>query len=65
MVGETGTITGLYTIQILHVEYDPPGSDTNNESITLFAHHISGETTPLDMSKVFRVKINGTNKLLS
>lgn len=65
MVGESWTITGLYTIQILHVEYDPPGSDTNNETITLLAHHNSGDTTPLDMSKIFRVKVNGSNKLLS
>lgn len=54
-----------YTIEILHVEYDPPGVDTDKEKITLLATHISGDTTPLDMSKVFRIKVNGRNKLLS
>ena len=53
-----------YTIQILHVDYDPPGPDTNNEKITLLATNISGDQTPLDLSKTFRLKVNGTNKTL-
>ncbi len=54
-----------YTIHILAIDYDPPGSDTNNEKITLLATNTSGDMTPLDMSKIFRLKVNGSNKLLS
>ncbi len=54
-----------YTIHIVGLEYDPPGTDTNNEKITLLATNNSGDATPLDMSKTFRVKVNGSNKLLS
>ena len=60
----TGFVTWNYTIQILDVVYDPEGSDTDNETITFLAHHISGDTTPLDLSKTFRLNINGTNKTL-
>ena len=58
------SITGEYTIRILDIEYDPEGSDTNNEKITLLATHSSGDQTPLDLSKTFRLKVNGTNKTL-
>ncbi|MCX6824807.1 MAG: hypothetical protein NTY80_01155 [candidate division SR1 bacterium] len=60
----SGSITGQYSIHILNVDYDPEGSDTNNEKITLLASHISGDVSPLDLSKVFRLKVNGTNKTL-
>jgi hypothetical protein len=53
-----------YSIRIVNIEYDPEGSDTNNEKITLLATHISGDQTPLDLSKIFRLKVNGTNKTL-
>lgn len=53
-----------YTIRIVDVDYDPEGSDTNNEKVTLLATHISWDTTPLDLSKIFRLKVNGTNKTL-
>jgi hypothetical protein len=46
------------------VQYDPAGSDENNEKITLLARNLSGDTTPLDLSKIFRLKVNGTNKTL-
>ncbi len=46
------------------MEYDPEGSDTNNEKITLLATSLSGDLTPLDLSKIFRLKVNGTNKTL-
>ena len=53
-----------YTIRILYVDYDPEGSDTNNEKITLLATNSSGDQTPLDLSKIFRLKVNGTTKTL-
>jgi hypothetical protein len=53
-----------YVIHIVNVEYDPEGSDTNNEKITLLANNISGNQSPVDLSKVFRLKVNGTNKTL-
>jgi len=53
-----------YTIHILNVDYDPEGSDTNNEKITLLATNLSGDMTPLDLSDIFRLKVNGTNKTL-
>ncbi|MEI8009537.1 MAG: hypothetical protein WCI00_09625 [bacterium] len=46
------------------MDYDPPGPDTNNEKITLLATNLSGDQTPLDLSKIFRLKVNGTNKTL-
>ena len=61
---DISSIFHQYTIHILHVDYDPPGSDTNNEKITLLATNTSGDQTPLDLSKTFRLKINGTNKTL-
>jgi hypothetical protein len=48
----------------VNIEYDPEGSDTNNEKITLVATHRSGNQTPVDLSKTFRLKVNGTNKTL-
>lgn len=60
----TGLIIWEYTISIVDLVYDPEGSDTDNETVTLLAHHISGDTTPLDLSKTFRLKVNGTNKTL-
>jgi len=57
-------IESRYTIRIVNVDYDPEGSDTNNEKITLLATNVSGDTTPLDLSKLFRLKVNGTNKTL-
>lgn len=53
-----------YTIRIINVDYDPEGSDTNNEKITLLATNISGDQTSLDLSKIFRLKVNGTTKTL-
>ena len=53
-----------YIIDIVDIDYDPDGSDTNNEKITLLATNTSGDQTPLDLSKVFRLKVNGTNKTL-
>ena len=61
---DISTIVDEYIIQILDIEYDPEGSDTNNEKITLLARHISGDQHPLDLSKTFRLKVNGTNKTL-
>ncbi len=58
------SIPNQYSIRILYVDYDPPGSDTNNEKITLLATNLSGDQTPLDLSKTFRLKVNGTNKTL-
>ena len=46
------------------MDYDPEGSDTNNETITLLATNLSGDQTPLDLSTIFRLKVNGTNKTL-
>lgn len=62
----TGDIFDInnYIIRIVHVDYDPEGTDTNNEKITLLASHISGDTNALDLSKIFRLKVNGTNKTL-
>ncbi len=57
-------ILNQYTIRILNIDYDPLGSDTNNEKVTLLATNISGDATPLDLSKTFRLKVNGTNKTL-
>ncbi len=53
-----------YIIRITNVEYDPEGSDTNNEKITLLATSLSGDLAPLDLNKIFRLKVNGTNKTL-
>lgn len=61
---DISTIVNEYTLRIVDIEYDPEGSDTNNEKITLLATHISGNQTPLDLSKTFRLKVNGTNKTL-
>jgi len=47
------------------IDYDPKGSDTNNEKITLLASHISGNQLPLDLTKTFRITVNGRNKTLS
>lgn len=60
----TGFIPQEYTIHILDVGYDPEGSDTDKEWIVLQATHISGNQSPLDLSKVFRLKVNGVNKTL-
>ncbi|MCX6824331.1 MAG: hypothetical protein NT085_04345 [candidate division SR1 bacterium] len=60
----TGFKPENYTIRITHVDYDPEGSDTNNEKVTLLATNLSGDTTPLDLSNVFRLRVNGTNKTL-
>lgn len=54
-----------YTIHILAIDYDPKGADTNNEKITLLASNSSGDSTPLNLSKDFRLKVNGRNKTLS
>lgn len=64
VVTDVSSIGDEYVIDILSVDYDPEGSDTNNEKITLFATHISGKQLPLDLSKIFRLKVNGTNKTL-
>ena len=53
-----------YTIKILNIDYDPDGVDTNNEKITLLATTTLGSSLPLDLNKVFRLKVNGTNKTL-
>ncbi len=57
-------VTWKYSIKIVDVIYDPEGSDTDNETITLLATNNSGDTSPLDLSKIFRLKVNGTNKTL-
>lgn len=57
-------IQNRYTIRITNIDYDPEGSDTNNEKITLLATNLSGDQTPLDLSSIFRIKVNGTNKTL-
>lgn len=57
-------VENSYTIHITNIDYDPEGSDTNNEKITLLATNLSGDQTPLDLSKIFRLKVNGTNKTL-
>jgi len=54
-----------YTIHIVNIDYDPPWSDTNNEKITLLATNKDGHTTPVFISSLFRLKINGRNKTLS
>ena len=46
------------------MDYDPEGSDTNNEKVTLLATNLSGDQIPLDLSTIFRLKVNGTNKTL-
>lgn len=58
------SLPGEYIIHILDIEYDPEGSDTNNEKITLLATNSSGNQEPLDLSKVFRLRVNGNNKTL-
>lgn len=63
-VVNTGFVTWNYIINIIDLVYDPEGSDTDNETVTLLAHHVSGDTAPLDLSKIFRLKVNGTNKTL-
>ena len=50
----------LYTLKILDIDYDPEGSDTNNETITIQ----SSSSTSLDLSQL-RLKVNTTNKTLS
>lgn len=60
----TGFKPENYTIRITNVDYDPEGSDTNNEKVTLVATNLSGDMTPLDLSNIFRLKVNGTNKTL-
>lgn len=62
---DISSMIGEYTIRILNIDYDPKGSDTNNEKITLLATHASGYQTPLNLSKTFRLTINGRNKTLS
>jgi hypothetical protein len=62
---DISTIENEYSIHILAVEYDPEGSDTNKEKITLLASHASGDQSPLDLGKLFRLKVNGRNKTLS
>ena len=64
VITDISWILQQYTIHILNIDYDPEGSDTNNEKITLLATNISGDQTPLDLSKIFRLKVNGTNKTL-
>ncbi len=60
----TSGLLDQYDIRIVDIVYDPPGSDTHNEQITLFATHRDGDTTPLDM-KWFKLVVNGNNKTLS
>lgn len=57
-------IINNYTIHILSVDYDPEGSDTNNEKVTLLATSKLGWSNPLDLNSIFRLKVNGTNKTL-
>ncbi|MEI6774976.1 MAG: hypothetical protein WCL18_09785 [bacterium] len=64
MVTDISSIVNEYTIRIMNVDYDPDGADTNNEKITLLASNVSGNQAPLDLSKVFRLKVNGTTKTL-
>lgn len=64
--GTTGILSlpNEYSIHILNVEYDPEGSDTNNEKITLLATSRLNTPLALDLSKIFRLKVNGSNKTL-
>lgn len=64
VVTDISWIIQNYIIRILDVKYDPEWSDTDNEKVTLLATHISGDTASLDLSKIFRLKVNGTNKTL-
>ncbi|MEI7919129.1 MAG: hypothetical protein WCH65_02745 [bacterium] len=57
-------IINNYIIHILSVDYDPEGSDTNNEKVTLLATSKLGWSNPLDLNSVFRLTVNGTNKTL-
>lgn len=49
-----------YQISISHIDYDPDGSDTWNETITIQ----SNSSKPLDLSKI-KMKVNTTNKKLT
>ena len=49
-----------YQISITHIDYDPDGSDSWNESITLK----SSSSKALDLSKI-KMKVNATNKKLT
>ena len=49
-----------YQISITHIDYDPDGSDTWNETITIQ----SNSSKPLDLSKI-KMKVNATNKKLT
>ena len=49
-----------YTLKIIDVLYDPEGTDTNNEEITI--QNLS--STPVNLSKI-KMKVNSTNKKLS
>lgn len=53
-----------YTIRVMDVDYDPEGSDTDNETVTLLATNNFGNSAPIDLGKIFRLKVNGTNKTL-
>ena len=48
-----------YKVRITNIDYDPEGSDTNNEKITLVMENWS----PVDLSQ-FHILINGTKKKL-
>lgn len=46
-----------FKLKLWEIVYDPPGSDTNNEIITI----ISNESFPIDL-KDFRIRVSTTNK---
>lgn len=68
----TTTLTGSETIpdtpkniHITFVDYDPPGSDTSNEKITLLGSWETGERSLLLQKPDWYLKINSTKRYLS
>jgi hypothetical protein len=49
-----------YQISITHIDYDPDGTDSGNETITIQ----SNSSKALDLSKI-KMKVNATNKKIT
>ena len=49
-----------YQISIIHIDYDPDGTDSGNETITIQ----SNSSKALDLSKI-KMKVNATNKKIT
>jgi hypothetical protein len=49
-----------YQISITHIDYDPDGTDSGNETITIQ----SNSSKVLDLSKI-KMKVNATNKKIT